>query len=101
MTPGPLSRHDGHPRPRPSQSSNAELEIRELHHGTGRSVPALLDRGLLGRAPQFTSEVLLERLPAPLGTTLKRRLECVPFRRCYRNTWNVTLELRAPAVPTS
>jgi hypothetical protein len=32
----------------------------------------LVDRGLLGQAPQFTGEVLLERLSAPLGATLKR-----------------------------
>lgn len=37
----------------------------------------LLDRGLLGQATQFTGEVLLERLPAPLGATLKRRMHII------------------------
>ena len=37
----------------------------------------LLDRGLLGQAPQFTSEVLLQRLPAPLGATLKRSVHII------------------------
>jgi hypothetical protein len=34
----------------------------------------LIDRRLLGQAPQLTSQVLLERLPAAFSATLKRRV---------------------------
>jgi hypothetical protein len=37
----------------------------------------LLNRGLLGQAPQFAGQVLLKRLPAPLRTSLKRRMHVV------------------------
>jgi hypothetical protein len=37
----------------------------------------LVDRGLLGQAPQFADQVLLKRLPAPLSATLKRRMDIV------------------------
>lgn len=34
----------------------------------------LVNRGLIGEAPQFTGQVLLERLAATFSATLKRRV---------------------------
>lgn len=37
----------------------------------------LLNRRLLGQPSQFAGEVLLQRLPAPLGSTRKRRMHII------------------------
>lgn len=50
-------------------------------HGTPAALFYLLqhlvNRGLLGQAPQFAGEVLLKRLPPSLCTSLKRRMHVV------------------------